>query len=317
MRNILVGFGFIAIMVGFSRCSQKTAFEVKNGKTFINGKQTLIVGLRCSNALINDHATAVLIRFLPEYKKYGVNSVSVYIMGSRYGDVKGFNEDASLNPKYMDRMAKIIVAANRLDMIVLVGVLYWGGSEGKWENWTQKEAELAVYNAVKWLSDHDYRNVFVDVDNEGMGKKFKGFNQRGLVRSAKKADPTYFIATNFKGDPPPEADLGIHFSNKIKNKPYIESEGTPDNAPGKYWGQYSKKPPLYNYINIGVYTDEMKLRQIEVTKQHLDNGWGYIMASTWLQCVPPHGPNAEPGGDGSKEDPGIRWWLEAVKEMCN
>jgi hypothetical protein len=40
-----------------------------------------------------------------------------------------------------------------------------------------------------------------------------------------------------------------------------------------------------------------------------------MLASTWLQCVPPHGPNADPGGDGSKNNPGIRWWLEALKEM--
>jgi hypothetical protein len=134
------------------------------------------------------------------------------------------------------------------------------------------------------------------------------------VRAAKAVDPTIFIATNFKGLPPAEADLGIHFSKKDPNKPYIESEGTPKNAPGNYWGKYSKAPPLENYINIGVYTEEMKLNQIEITKNHFKNGWGYMMASTWLQCVPPHGPNANPGGDGSKENPGIRWWLEALRE---
>jgi hypothetical protein len=148
-------------------------------------------------------------------------------------------------------------------------------------------------------------------------KKFKGFDQEGLVKSAKKADATYYVATNFKGDPPLQADLGIHFSNEVESKPYIESEGTPDNAPGNYWGSYSKNPPLYNYINIGVYTDEMKQRQLEVTKEHFENGWGYMLASTWLQCVPPHGPNAHPGGAGTEDDPGIRWWLEGVQKLLN
>ena len=104
-------------------------------------------------------------------------------------------------------------------------------------------------------------------------------------------------------------------SEKDPAKPYIESEGTPKNAPGKYWGEYSKAPPLENYINIGIYSDDMKASQIEDTKNHFEKGWGYMCASTWLQCVAPHGPNADPGGDGSKENPGIRWWLEALKEM--
>ncbi len=59
----------------------------------------------------------------------------------------------------------------------------------------------------------------------------------------------------------------------------------------------------------------MKASQIEDTKNHFANDWGYMCASTWLQCVAPYGPNADPGGDGSKENPGILWWLEALKAM--
>lgn len=294
-----------------------TTFEVKGNKTYLNGNPTILVGLRCSNALMSDESTDDLIKFLPQYKRYGINIVSVFLMGSRYGDVKGFDEDVTLNPIYTRRMEKIIEAADELEMVILVGVLYWGDSKSKWDSWGQNEAGKAVFNTVKWLSAKGYKNVFIDVDNEGMGKKFKGFDQEGLVRSAKKADPEYFVATNFKGDPPAQADLGIHFSNKVESKPYIESEGTPDNAPGNYWGSYSKNPPLYNYINIGVYTDEMKERQLEITQEHFEHGWGYMLASTWLQCVPPHGPNAHPGGAGTEEDPGIRWWLEGVQKLLN
>ena len=155
----------------------------------------------------------------------------------------------------------------------------------------------------------------MDVDNEGMAKREAGFDIRELVKAAKAVDSSYFIATNFRGLPPAEADLGIHFSEKDSLRPFIESEGTPTNAPGNYWGKYSKAPPLENYINIGNYTDEMKANQIEITRNHFKNGWGYMCASTWLQCVSPYGPNADPGGDGTIENPGIRWWLEALKEM--
>ena len=290
-------------------------FSIQGSKTYLNDKEILIAGLRCSNALYSEESTKDLIKHLDEYKSYGVNTVSVFIMGSRYGNFKGYLEDGSLNPVYSRRLAKIIKAADKRGMIVLVGCLYWGGSTAKWESWTQKEANNAVANTIKWLKRNNLRNVFIDVDNEGMAQRKKGFNPVELVKAAKKADPTYFVATNFKGLPPAEADLGIHFSKKVKDKPYVESEGTPTNAPGKYWGKYSKAPPLENYINIGIYTDEMKANQIEITKNHFEKGWGYMFASTWLQCVPPHGPNASPGGDGSTDNPGIRWWLEALKEM--
>ena len=290
-------------------------FSVRGKKTYLNDKEILVAGLRCSNALISNKATNELIRYLDEYKSYGVNTVSVFVMGSRYGNFKGYFEDGSLNPVYSKRLAKIIKAADKRGMIVLVGCLYWGGSTAKWESWTQKEVNTAIANTIRFLKENDFRNVFVDVDNEGMAQRDKGFDPVEMVRAAKAIDPTFCIATNFHGLPPEEADLGVHFSEKDPSKPYIQSEGTPANAPGKYWGKYSKAPPLENYINIGIYNDSMKVNQIEATKKHFENGWGYMCASTWLQCVPPHGPNADPGGDGSQENPGIRWWLEAVKEM--
>lgn len=295
--------------------AQQNVFSVRGTKTLLNGEEFVVTGLRCSNALYSEESTTDLIAHLDEYKSYGINTVSVFFMGSRYGNIKGYLKDGSLDPRYSNRMARIIKAADQRKMVVLVGCLYWGGSKAKWEEWTQKEANIAVANTVQWLRENKFRNVFVDVDNEGMAMREAGFDPAQLVRAAKAVDPSCFIATNFKGLPPEEADLGVHFSKKDPGKPYVESEGTPTNAPGKYWGEYSKAPPLENYINIGIYTEEMKKNQIQLTKEHLDNGWGYMLASTWLQCVPPYGPNADPGGDGSKEKPGIRWWLEALKEM--
>ena len=181
-------------------------------------------------------------------------------------------------------------------------------------HWTQRQANAAVANTVKWLKDHDYRNVFVDVDNEGMARRAKGLDTRAMVVAGKKADPTCVIATNYRGPPPPEADLAVHFSRKVPGKPYVESEATPGNAPGGYWGSYSKKAGVYNYINIGLYNEEMKRNQKARTARHLDAGQGYMLASTWLQCVAPHGPNASPGGTGSPGEPGIRWWLEFVRK---
>lgn len=297
--------------------------STQNKQLLLNGKPFLPIGLRCSNSLLSDATTDDLIAHLDEYTKYGVNTISVFFMGSRFGNMKGYLENGELNPIYAARMARIIEAADSRGIVVVVGCLYWDHSDAKWASWTQKEANAAVRNTVKWLSENQYRNVIVDVDNEGMALRIAGFDNRELVAAGKSADRTTLIATNYVGLPPEEADVALHFSDKADGKPYIESEGTPTNAPGGYWGLFSKgrDPNNYyrlvngsNYINTGVYTDEMKANQIELTRWHLERGCGYMLASTWLQDVPPQGPNHHPGGYGSAANPGIRWWLEFVAD---
>jgi hypothetical protein len=257
-----------------------------------------------------------LIDTLDVFAGYGVNTVSVYFMGNRFGDVQGYREDATLDPVYAVRMARIIEAADARAMVILVGCLYWGNSRAKWESWTQAEANAAVGNTVRWLAEHNYRNVFVDVDNEGMALRNAGFDNRQMLLAGKAVDPACVIATNFKGDPPSEADLAIHFSNKAPDKPYIESEGSAGDVPGGqgYWGPYSNlHDGSYSYRNVGLYTEAMKESQKALTRQHLDGGMGYMLASTWLQAPPP-GPYQRPGGHGGPGDPGVRWWLEFLKE---
>ena len=273
----------------------------------------LVIGLRCSNALLSDKAVDCLIDHLPVFAGYGINTISVYLMGSRFGDVMGYLHERSLNPVHTSRLARLLNAADEQGLAVLVGCLYWGGSRAKHQDWMQADAEAAVQNTVRWLAEQDARHAFVDVDNEGMAQRRQGFDDSALVVAAKSVDPRVVIGTNFRGPPPVEADVALHFAHEVEHKPYIETEGTPDNAPGGYWGAYSKAPGLYGYRNVGVYTAAMKRNQIDRTIEHLSTGRGYVLASTWLQAPPPQGPNHEPGGYGGPGDPGIRWWLEFIE----
>lgn len=281
-------------------------FSVEGEKTYLNGEEFIAVGLRCSNALISDETVDDFLTYVDQYRWYGVNTISVFFMGSRFGDVKGYYEDGSLNPEYARRMGRIIEACDARGMVVLVGCLYWGNSKAKWEGWTQEEANNAVRSTVEWLSENDYRNVFVDPDNEGMAKKAIGISVRELISVAKEADSTILVGYNVKNDVPEIADLGIHFAKKTEGKPYIETEGTPP----EYWGEYSKEKDLYGYINVGIYSPGKKEKQLHATDKHLKNGNGYLLASTWLQD---NLPNFDPGGNGTPCKPGIRWWLEHIQ----
>jgi hypothetical protein len=299
-------------------------FSVEGDKTFVNGQHIICKGLRCSSGAYSDESTAELIENLPVYRDHGVNCISAFFMGNRFTDMKGYTENGSLDPVIAERMGRIIEAADELGIVVLVGCLYWGESKGKYESWTQNEASTAIANTVKWLAENDYRNTFVDVDNEGMGIRFGGFDDRELVLVAKKADPSLYVATNFVGTPPDEVDLAIHHSDRAPGKPYIESEGTPENAPGAYWGAWSRQhdptnrhrrdPNVWHYLRVGQYAPGMKENEIELAKMHYDRGDGYLFASTWLQEPAPNGPNHNLGGDGSEKDPGMRWWLEWLKD---
>jgi len=81
-------------------CAGTYTFTIKGEKTYLNGKEFLVKGLRCSNALISDKTTDELIANLDVFKGYGLNTISVYFMGSRFSDIKCYNEDSTLNPVY-------------------------------------------------------------------------------------------------------------------------------------------------------------------------------------------------------------------------
>lgn len=133
-----------------------------------------------------------------------------------------------------------------------------------------------------------------------------------MIDAGHAANPACVIAYNSRPPPPANADLAIHFSPRVPGKPYVETEGSPPDS--NYWGAYSKQEGLYYYLNVGVYTAAMKASQLEQTTRLIEQANGYVLASTWLQAPPPHGPNTDPGGDGSPGRPGIRWWLEYLRD---
>lgn len=309
----------------------KYRFTVKGEQVLLNNTPFKVIGLRTSNALISDATTDQLIKNLDTFKGYGVNTVSVYVMGSHFGNVKGYKPDSSLNPVYAARLARIIEAADDRGMVVLVGCLYWGSSRAKADlkHWTQEDANKAVANTVAWLSKNKYRNVFVDVDNEGMAHANKKWDDGKMIDAGHAVDPTVMLANNCPGTPPDSADLLIHYSKKDNRRPWIQTEGAAGGVgtAAGYWGSYSVQGKFYNYIRIGRYTPQMKERQLRDTHATIEKNAGYMLASTWLQCVAGEGvggPFMTPGGlaedpaidnDVTKlqKDAGILWWLQDVK----
>ena len=282
--------------------SGQYVFSVSGTKTYLNGQEILLKGFRCSNSLINDTAANDLIAHLDSFKLYGLNSFSVYFQGSRYGNIPGYNSDATLNPTISARAGKIIEAADARGMVVLVGMCYYGTNNANFSNWTQPDFDRCVANTVTWAKNHNYRNVFFDPDNEGMAfQQNKYASTDSTILAGKGADPAAVLA-GYIGTCPAAADLAIHISSHDATKPYIETEGV-----GK-WTYGSG-----NYSNVGEYTPAEVASKITSSMNTLKGGSGFFLSSTWLQAVAPLGPNAGFGGYGSAADPGVRWWVDTIR----
>lgn len=297
------------------------AVTVDGRNILVGGRPIKLKGLRLSNALISEQATSALIeRGLDIYRGYGINMISVYLMGSRFGGVKGYERDGALNSVYSLRLARIIEACAARGMIVLVGCLYWGDAKASdhLAAWGQADANKAVANTVKWLTDNNYTNVFVDPDNEGMARLAKGWDIGEMIDAGHAANPRMVMAFNAYSFPSKNADILIHHTADVgmfgRPRPYVDTEGTPPPfmVGEQYWAAYSRGDRTDGYVNIGVYTYEMKEALKQRATWGIENEGGYVLASTWLQA--PDAPHDNPGGQGTKDDPGVRWWLEYIKE---
>lgn len=336
----LLRFGFSALLLSALWVgAEQPRLTILGDRILLDEQEVKIIGLRCSNALISDATTDDLIAALDLYCSSGVNTVSVYVMGSRFGDVKGYLPDGSLNPVYRDRLERILRATDKRGMVTIVGCLYWSTSKAKEDlsNWTQEDACKAVGNTARWLAAENFTHVILDPDNEGMAVRANEWKAELLIRAAKAVNPDLAVANNTKQDPPNE-DLNMHFAKPEKGKPWFDSEATPKNAPGGYWSRYSKETHqadnnFYNYSRIGRFTSEMKEEQLKRTRDEIERCSGFVLASTWLQCGQAegvNGPFTKPGGQsnlgsGNDEqagwntdidkihpDAGILWWLEFI-----
>jgi hypothetical protein len=108
---------------------------------------------------------------MPGWRKHGLLGITVNLQG---GSPQGYskeqpwhnsaiNADGTLDPAYLNRMAKVIRAADDLGMVVILGLYYFGQDQR-----IQDEAAViaGVDASVDWLIETGFRNVIVEVNNE-------------------------------------------------------------------------------------------------------------------------------------------------------
>ena len=118
-----------------------------------------------------DRNTSELCRALPEYRRQGLLAITVGMQGGgsiysqptydRYRN-SGFTVDGSLKEPYLDRLRRVLAAADSCGMVVIVNYFYWK----QVLRIPDDAVRQATQKMTEWLLASGFRNILVDVANE-------------------------------------------------------------------------------------------------------------------------------------------------------
>src|SRR5688572_14307065 len=115
--------------------------------------------------------TREFIAAMPSWREHGVLAFTINLQG---GSPQGYSRkqpwhnsaierDGSLRPDYLGRLERIINKADELGMAVILGYFYFGQDERLKD---ETAVVTATDNATKWVRDHGWRNVLIEINNE-------------------------------------------------------------------------------------------------------------------------------------------------------
>ena len=300
-----------------------------SGKQFLlDGKKFDMWGVRTASASQDEALTRQLIANLDEYRKYGVNTVSVYYMGSRGGFSDPFSADgASIDRAHQRRMVRIIEECDRRGMAVIVGIFYQRSNEPKLRDW--EGARRAVRTVTRSLKP--FRNLIINVANEQNSSNYtklpwgRVINPDDIVdlcRIIKQEDPQRLVG----------AGGYDHAKNDVIGKAepvdvlLFDTAGPEDS--GKLYQRFGAAGIAKPMVNVetfggwtigfrpqGVFPEHVKneyMREIGAAVRH-EGLYLHFHNSPWFQALPPDLIRYDLGGDGSASNPGVRWYFEAVQ----
>lgn len=174
-----------------------------------------LMNIRLAQALFHDEwmnerpfdperNTAAVIQALDFYKHHGVLMINVSLQGAQAGYdpavngvdrenayrsgprkgtyVSAFRPDGSLKPAWLNRLERLLRAADEHGMFVNLMYFYQGQDE---QFQSTDCIHRAAGNITDWLIAHDFRNVIIDVANEydlpGPQWDFRGYIPQNII----------------------------------------------------------------------------------------------------------------------------------------
>ena len=154
--------------------------------------------------------TDEFIAAMPEWKKHGLLAFTVNFQGgspegyskSQPWENNAFEADGSMRAAFAERMERIVKAADRQGMVVILGIFYFGQDE----RLADEDAVInAVDNTVAWIKKNGFTNVIVEVANECNNKSYghsiiKPERMGELIQRIKTKAPELLVSTSFNGN---------------------------------------------------------------------------------------------------------------------
>jgi Cellulase (glycosyl hydrolase family 5) len=176
-----------------------------------------------------DRNTNEFIAALPTLANAGLTAVTVGMQGGSPGSsstkpdlsgagqdpiVSAFLADGSLKPAWLDRLDRVIRAADENGMIVILNLFYFGQTH----RWASEDAVIAALdNTVDWLVAQEYRNVILDVANESPGPGSAYYAEQPILkrtriatlveRAKTRSEGTLLVSSSLSPGALPPADL--------------------------------------------------------------------------------------------------------------
>jgi hypothetical protein len=311
--------------------SPAATLTVKGHAFLLDGRPFDMWGVRTASASQTQELTDHLIAQLDDYKAHGVNTVSVFYMGSSGGYADPFAADGTaIDPSHQKRMEAIIRACDRRGMVVVVGVFYQRAAAPRLKDWDA--ATEAVRTVARALAPH--RNVILNVANEQnhatyrrlpWGRVMNVPDLLDLCRAAKAAAPGLLVGAGGYDHDKNEAigrsdavdvllfdTAGPMSSGQLYER--FRAAGVPDKpmVNVETFGGWTNQ-----FVPQGVFPDAVRRAyRNEVADAARHPGlYLHFHNTPWCQPFTP-GDKAryDLGGRGTAADPCVRWYFEAVKQ---
>lgn len=247
--------------------------------------------------------TKEFVENMPIWKDKGLLAFTINLQG---GSPEGYSKnqawhnsaimpDGSLDMEYMNRLKLILDKADELQMVVILGLYYFG--QEKFIN-DAVAAKNGIKNAVEWVLKNDYRNVLLEINNECDFYKLDGLSPETVHKSIEYAKTiTYngrrlLVSTSYAGKMVP-SDKVIAASDFI----LLHGNGVwkPENITVQVDSvrkspAYTTKPIVYNEDDHFKFDQEVN-NFVKATEAYAS--WGYFdfrkkdePFEQGFQCIP-------------------------------
>lgn len=108
---------------------------------------------------------------LPAYREHGLQAININLQGgsptgyawNQPWVISGFDAEGHLKPAYQRRLAMVLDAADRLGMVVVLGLFYGAASRHLRD---EDSVRTAVAQTVDWLAERQDKHVLLEIANE-------------------------------------------------------------------------------------------------------------------------------------------------------